>query len=38
MVETLRAILTDVDARDNAVVEANLITDTSAGTPWVDAV
>ena len=36
MVEALHAILTDVDARDTAAVEAKLIADTSAGIPWAD--
>lgn len=36
MIETLQAILTDTDARSDAAVEAKLIADTSAGTPWVD--
>lgn len=34
MIETLHAILTDANSRDDSAVKAQLVDATSAGTPW----
>ncbi len=34
MIETLHAILTDANSRDDSAVEAQLVDTTSAGGPW----
>ena len=36
MIDTLYTILTDETSRDAAVVEAQLVEQTSAGVPWFD--